>query len=292
MHPKVFIIILNHNGGEILRDCLRSVFQLDYPNFEVVMADNDSTDGSFEMARENFSRAHLIKNPKNDGFSAGNNLGIRFALEKTADFIFLLNPDTLIKKNALTELIAAAAENPQTGIFSPLILENKSEKVWFAGGRIEWSKMRTTHITNIVSAKPYATEYLSGCAMLIRKDVFKKIGLLDEAYFLYYEDADFSFRARRNGLSLLVVPTARVYHFEKSAGNIPFKTYWLVFSGLLFFHKNSTFLTRPWLKVYLLGRKIKNWRSLKQRRDSLAETVKKAYNDYAIWIKKNRKSHS
>jgi len=287
-HPKVFIIILNYNGGEILRDCLRSIFQLDYPNFEVVLVDNASVDGSLEMVMKSFSRAHIIRNSQNTGFSSGNNLGIRFALEKTADFIFLLNPDALIEKNALTRLINEAGKNPRAGMLSPLILENKSEKIWFAGGRIEWSRMRTLHIKNIVSENPYKTEYLSGCALLIRKEVFQKIGLLDEDYFLYYEDADFSLRAGKNGFSLLVVPDSRVYHFEKSENNIIFKTYWLVFSGLLFFHKNAAFLTRPWLKLYLLGRKVKNWQDLNQGKNPLAETVKKAYNDFGAYTKSHR----
>lgn len=290
--PKVFVIVLNYNGGEILRDCLRSVFQLDYPNFEVVLVDNASTDGSLKMVMESFSRAHIIRNTQNNGFSAGNNLGIRFALEKMADFVFLLNPDTLIEKNTLANLIEAANQNSQFGLLSPLIMENKSQKIWFAGGQIKWSKMKTTHLQDVISTTPYPTEYLSGCAMLIKKEVFKKIGLLDEDYFLYYEDADFCWRARKNNFSLLVVPDAKVYHFEKSEDNLVFKTYWLVLSGLLFFHKNATLLTRPWLKLYLLARKIKNFRDLKQHKNSLAETTKKAYTDYNLWIQNRRKSLS
>jgi GT2 family glycosyltransferase len=244
------------------------------------------------MAKDNFSRAHFILNSRNAGFSTGNNLGIRFALEKTADFILLLNPDALIEKNALAHLMDEAEKNPQAGLFSPLILKNKSEKVWFAGGQIEWLRMKATHIKNKASENPYATEYLSGCAMLIRKEVFKKIGLLDEDYFLYYEDTDFSWRARKNNFSLLVVPDARVYHFEHSENNPVFKTYWLVFSGLLFFRKNASFINRPWLKLYFLGRKMKNLWDLRRRKSLLAETVKKAYNDYTLWIQQNRKSRS
>lgn len=282
--PKVFIIILNFNGGEILRDCLRSVFQLDYPNFEVVLVDNVSTDGSFEMAKENFSRAHFIRSGQNNGFSAGNNLGIRFALEKTADFILLLNPDTLIEKNALAYLVNEAKKHPQAGLFSPVILENKSEKIWFAGGQIEWSKMKTIHLREKPKTdSPFPSEYLTGCALLIRKEVFREIGLLDEKYFLYYEDTDFSWRASRNNFSLLVVPKSKVYHFEKSEGNKDFKNYWLVFSGLIFFQKNATALNRSWIRLYLLGRKAKNWLDLKRNRTALVETTQKAYNDYAQW---------
>ena len=291
-HPKVFVIVLNYNGGELLRGCLRSVFQLDYPNFEVVLVDNASTDGSLEMAKESFSRAHIIRSDQNRGFSAGNNLGIRFALEKMTDFVFLLNPDALMEKNTLTHLIETAENNPQAGILSPVIFQDQSEKIWFAGGRIEWSKMRATHLQKITSENHYQSEYLSGCAMLVRKDVFKKIGLLDEDYFLYYEDTDFSFRASQSGFQLLVVPKTKVFHFEKSENNLAFKTYWLVFSGLLFFNKNATTFTKIWLKFYLLGRKMKNWRELRKGGHPLAETVKRAYNDYTQWKRNHPASHS
>jgi GT2 family glycosyltransferase len=287
--PKVFIIVLNFNARETLRDCLGSIFQLDYPNFELVLVDNFSTDGSFELAKNNYSRAHFIQSGQNVGFSAGVNLGIRFALEKMADYIFLLNPDATIEKNALSLLVEAAEKNPKAGLLSPLIFQNETEKIWFAGGKIDWPKMKTIHEQNIPSEKPYPSDFLSGCAMLIKKEVFKKTELFDEDYFLYWEDADFSFRAHRSGFELLVVPEAQVFHFEKSENNPQNKTYWLVFSGLIFFQKNAPFWLRLWLRPYILARKFKNWRDLGKKDHPLAETVKKAYNDYAVWKKKSPK---
>lgn len=291
-YPKVFIIVLNYNSGKTLQECLSSVYHLDYPNFEVVLADNASTDGSFETAKENFSRSHFIQSGKNIGFAAGNNLGIRFALEKMADFIFLLNPDAVVEKETLSVLISEAKKNPRAGILSPLIFRGQGEEVWFAGGKIEWNKMRAIHLKNISSEETYATEYLSGCAMLIRKEVFKKVELLDEDYFLYYEDTDFSWRTAKQGFSLLVVPGAKVFHFEESTKDPEAKTYWLVLSGLIFFQKNAPLMLKPWLKVYVLMRKIKNWNDLRKGKNPLAETVKRAYNDYALWKKNSPKYRS
>src|SRR4030042_2545873 len=106
--PKVFIIVLNYNGKDTIKTCLDSVYKSDYPDFEIVVVDNASGDGSFEMAKNYFSRAHFILNEKNIGFAAGNNIAIRFALEKFADYIFFLNNDAAIEKFTLQTPVATA----------------------------------------------------------------------------------------------------------------------------------------------------------------------------------------
>jgi GT2 family glycosyltransferase len=116
--------------------------------------------------------------------------------------------------------------------------------------------------------------------MLVRADVFKKIGLFDEDFFLYWEDADFSFRADKAGFVNMVVAASWVYHFEQSKKYHANKAYWLVVSGLIFFKKNTSFWLRPWIRLYLVGRKIKNWRDNKFRRTETAVMVKKAYADF------------
>jgi len=286
-YPKVFIVILNYNGKDCIKNCLASVFNSDYPNFEVVVVDNDSKDGSFELAKDLFQKAHYIKNPANLGFSAGNNIGIRFALEKMTDYIFLFNNDAIMERNSLSALMEESEKIPEVGIVSPLILQKDSGKIWFAGGTIDWIKMKTHHDKiepekNKLSLS-FKTEYVSGCAMLIKKDVFKKIGLFDEDYFLYYEDADFSYRAANNGFELFVVPKSKVRHSEKSGFDMKTKTYWLVISGMIFFQKNTSFFLRPWIFFYTLSRKIKNKIDVACNKGIYAQEVKKAYDDYAQW---------
>src|SRR4030042_6977819 len=109
--PKVFIIVLNYDGKDTIKACLDSVYKSDYPDFEIVVVDNASGDGSFEFAKNYFSGAHFIKNEKNIGFAAGNNIAIRFALEKFADYVFLLNNDAPIGKDTLSKIFNAAATN-------------------------------------------------------------------------------------------------------------------------------------------------------------------------------------
>jgi len=277
--PKIFVIVLNFNGKATLNDCLTSVFTSDYPNFEIVLVDNNSKDGSFEQAKLNFSRSHFIKNSENVGFSKGNNVGIRYALEKFADYIFLLNNDATIERNTLSLLMATANNNPAAGIISPTILSGDKKQVWFAGGKIQWSKMKTIHLTELATKLPFSSEYLSGCAMLIKKEVFKKIGLFNERFFLYYEDADFSLRTKKAGFDLLIDPSARIHHFEQSSSNAS-KNYWLVLSALIFFQTHASRQLKLWFFVHVLLRKIKNFYKIHILHDDTAREVRRAYVDF------------
>ncbi len=279
--PKVFIIILNYNGGKTVLRCLKSVFVSDYPNFELVMVDNNSSDGSFELAKNYFTKAHFIKNEENLGFAAGNNIGIRFALEKMADYIFLLNNDAVVFKNTLSELIKSAQRetSKKIGIFSPVIFKGNSKDIWFAGGKINWLKMRAEHIIKTTNYELRTVNYITGCAMLIKKNVFKKTGLLDENFFLYYEDADFCLRSKKNGFKSAVVTGAKANHQEKSEENKKNKTYWLVVSGIYFFRKNSPWFLRPYIYIYLWLRIMKNKIDLINGKNELAGDVARAYKD-------------
>ncbi|MFA6183901.1 MAG: glycosyltransferase family 2 protein [Parcubacteria group bacterium] len=274
-YPRVFVIILNYNGGDILKKCLESVYKLKYPNFQVVVVDNNSADNSFEEAQLSFGKFNFIKNSQNIGFAGGNNVAIKWALEKMADFVFLLNNDALVEKDTLDKLVFAAQKDRSIGILSPVIYKDKSKNIWFSGGKIDWFKMKAIHQNDI-----RYTQYITGCAMLVRKEVFKKIGLLDEKFFLYYEDVDFSFRARKNNFKLKIVSIAKVFHFEKSAESLN-KFYFLVISGIIFFRKNSNLLLRIYIEVYLLLRKIKNRLDiLKNKNNKVALIVRRAYREF------------
>ena len=272
--PKVNIIVLNYNGNNYLEKCLKSLFCLNYPNFEVVVVDNNSTDGSLETARKKFPRITYIKNEENLGFSAGNNVGIKYSLERMADFVLMLNNDTEVEVGLLSKLVSRMGKEPKLGVVSPIILFSNSDKIWFSGGKIDWLKMKTAHIDG-------GLDFISGCAMFVRAEVFRKIGLFDEDFFLYWEDADFSVRAKRAGFSLGIIRDCFVRHFEKSEKNKKNKTYWLVLSGLIFFKKNATHYLKIWLWVYFILRKIKNRYDLyKNKKDEIALIVQKAYQDF------------
>ena len=279
--PKVFIVVLNHNGGELLENCLKSLEKVTYQNFSVVVADNASKDGSLEMVRQNFPKAVIIENGKNIGFAAGNNIGIQYALARSADYVLLLNQDTEVEIDFLDKLIEAAERNPQVGILSPLIFWKKTEKIWFSGGKINWLTMKAVNKNSLCCDAPYETGFITGCSMLIRKEVFDEIGFLSEKYFLYWEDADFSYQAKKADFLNLVVPESRVYHFEKSGLASGKKLYWLVLSGLIFFKRNANFPMNVWIFFYTKLRIAKNILDrLVYSKDNNKLEVGKAYEDF------------
>lgn len=278
--PKVFIVVLNYNGKAVTCNCLKSVAAVDYANYQLVLVDNRSADGSLEQAKKDFPDFTYLQNNKNLGFSAGNNVGIKYALEKGADYVLLLNNDTLVEKNFLTELINAAEQEPRAGIISPLIHGPGKDRIWFSRGRIDWLRMKTLHQTKRISKQTYDSPFLSGCAMLIPSDVFENVGLLDEDYFLYWEDADFCVKVRKRGYRTIVASKSAICHLEASESINKNKLYWLVYSGLIFFKKNTPWFLRPWIWSYLKIRRLNNWIKRARGKDENALLVFKAYHDF------------
>lgn len=274
-HPKVFVIVLNYNGKRTISRCLTSIYHSDYPNFETIVVDNASRDGSIETIRQNFQTAHIIINQANLGFAAGNNVAIRFALEKFADYVLLLNNDAYLEPKTISALVLQAQKDKKVGMINPLILNSEGE-LWFEGGKIDWLKMRTFH-SKLESEK--SSNYLCGCALLISKEVFHKIGLFDEKFFLYYEDADLSLRAKKAGFSLMIDRSIKIIHDEQSESAGAQKIYWLVLSGIIFFKKHTPSILKPWMYFYLMLRRLKNARDLAGGKNEVASAVRRAYND-------------
>jgi GT2 family glycosyltransferase len=217
--PTVSIIILNYNGREDTLACLRSMEHLTYPNARIIVVDNGSTDGSAEAFRAQHPRFELIETGKNLGFTGGNNLGIRHALEQGADYVMLLNNDTVVAPDFLDVMVTAMEANPKAGVTGPTIYYYDSpETIWSAGGAIDWSHGTTCMVGLDEEDKaqfglsPRPVDFVTGCAILARRDVWEKVGLLDEKFFMYYEETEWCVRARRAGFDILHVPTAMVWH--------------------------------------------------------------------------------
>lgn len=290
---KIFVIILNYNGGKDLLKTIQSIVDSSYENLEIVLVDNNSADDSLSLARqgvmtpcsdeEKLSQIHFIENEKNLGFGAGNNVGIKFAFENEADYIFLLNNDALVQKNTISNLIEFIKNERNVGLVSPVIyFDLNYKKVWFCGGKINWWKMRAEHYdSGRVQAclNPIETEYVTGCAMLISREVFEKVGLFDENIFLYYEDTDLSLRVKNAGLRNLIVSNSKVFHAEKSEENQSEKIYWLVLSGIYFFKKHAKGFRGVYLSTYLFLRKFKNFLDVKFRSNDINLAVRRAYKD-------------
>lgn len=216
--PQVSIVVLNWNGRDDTLACLGSIAQSSYPAVKVIVADNGSEDDSVSRIRGAFPAVQLMENGANLGFAAGNNRGIEAALAQGAEFVLLLNNDALIAPGALEALLADAAQHPRAGVFSGrIVFGDGSNRIWYAGARWHADRQFFEHVgygkpDGDEYAQPGLTDYASGCAFFVRAEVFKAIGLLDERFFLTYEESDFCYRARGAGFECRYVPAARFEH--------------------------------------------------------------------------------
>jgi GT2 family glycosyltransferase len=217
--PRVAVLILNWNGRELTIDCLRSLMTVETPNVELILVDNGSTDGSVEAIRDRFGeRVTVIANKQNLGFAGGNNAGIRHALDTGADFVLLLNNDTVVDAALIDYMLQPFADDPRVGITGPKIYYyTPRDQIWFAGGRIFLARGTSCHVgIRQTDTGQYdrrtEIDYVTGCALMASRAVFESCGLLDPSYVAYYEDADFCMRARRAGFSIVYEPGGKVWH--------------------------------------------------------------------------------
>lgn len=265
MKPKVYIIILNYNGKTDTLECLESIFRISYLNYKVILADNGSTDETISAVHRKFgNKVKVIENEKNLGFAEGNNVGIREALKAGADFILILNNDTVVNPNFLDILIKNIQAHPEFSVFSPQIRKYpEKNKIWYAGGRIIWpvasvQMFNRGHLISQTKLKR-ATQvsFVTGTAMLIKASVFKRVGLLDKKFYLYWEETDWEVRAARAGYKFLYVPDAVIWHkVGKTSGGAknPKMQYYFFRNNLLFARKNLPIWLWPSFLLFYFGR--------------------------------------
>lgn len=276
--PKTLVVILNYQGAEVLFPCVASVLPGLGPGDQILVVDNGQEQELLERVRQRWPSVWIFMSPENQGFSAGMNHGLRRALEEGFEAVWLLNNDAVVAPQALHHLQVAAAEQTGPNLFSPLITEPHG-KIWFSGGKINYWRMRTEHDQALPrQITPFCTEFLTGCAIFIPRTTIEHIGCLDERYFLYYEDADYSQRVLRAGGRLWLVPQSRVMHREVSTLRAE-KIYWLVRSGVTFFLRSSPRAMLPWVKLFLSLRRFKNWVQLAWKPTVVARELQKAYTD-------------
>lgn len=265
--PRVSLIVLAWNGLKLTLEALKSIEGLEAKRVkaETIVVDNGSTDGTEQKLR-NHKLSNmpfkLIRNPQNLGFAQGNNVGIKDALKAGADYVLLLNNDVVLPKNLLSQLIGVAQKEKKAGIFSPKIYfasgfefhrerykpSERGKVIWFAGGKIDWDNVLSSHrgvdkVDKGEYEKVQETDFATGACMLVKRQVFEKIGLFDPAYFLYWEDADFCQRANRAGFKTLYAPPTHLWHKNAGSSRVgsPLHDYYLTRNRLLFGFKYARF---------------------------------------------------
>lgn len=230
MKKKICIIIVTWNGKNHVLTCLRSIYAAKHETeMHLIVVDNGSIDGSVSAIQSQYPHVEVVEAGENLGFTGGNNIGIRKALERGVDFVWLLNNDTQVDKNALS--LINAFDDIRVGIAGSKIYfasgyeyhkerygENDRGRVfWYAGGMIDWKNMYASHRgVDEVDKGQYdeteETQFVTGCSMMIRREVFEKIGLLDDKFFAYLEDLDFCLRAKAAHYRLMYIPKSVVWH--------------------------------------------------------------------------------
>lgn len=212
--PLVYIILLNYNGWRDTIECIESLNKIKYKNFEIIVVDNNSTDNSREKLLEyaKINNYIFLESESNNGFAAGNNLGVKFALKNNPEYILLLNNDTIVEPEFLTELIACAKKNNNVGIIGGKIYNYpEMNNLWYAGGYINKLTARGKHKIEDYD-KECETDFITGCMQLINIIALKDVGLMDEQYFLYYEDLDYCMKFKNKGYKLVYTPNSIIYH--------------------------------------------------------------------------------
>lgn len=222
--PKVYISILNWNGLEDTLECLESVFKMDYPHFEVIVVDNGSTDDSVEVIEKTYPQLTLIENKENLGFTGGNNIAMHYAMDHSADYVWLLNNDTIVEPDTLSKLVTEADKSPDIGLVSPVIYYyDEPEKIQFHGSYVDWKNFRFRTAKDLQSWHQInigQTISLWGTALLVKRAVIENIGYLNSKYFAYHEDGEYCIRATKSGYMNVVEPNVKVYHKDsRSTGN-------------------------------------------------------------------------
>ncbi len=252
---QVYAVVVNWNRPADTITCLESLASQQNVHLHVLVVDNGSTDGSAAQIQAAFPEVEMVRSPENLGYGPGANLGIRRALQAGAEYILLLNNDATIAQDALSQLLKYDQDG--VGILAPLIYyAAPPDRIWSAGG--------DTHPLTLEKSSPYrnktdpggwpetiARDFIPGTAILVPGRVFEEIGIFDEQFRMYYDDADFCERIRRAGLSILVIPQAKAWHqVSASSGgsDSPNERYWMARSSVSFFRKFAA----PWQWIAII----------------------------------------
>jgi GT2 family glycosyltransferase len=227
-HPLVYVIVLTYRMRDVARSCIQSLLRLTYTNYQLVIVDNGSDDGTEEMLLNEFPKLTVLQTGGNLGYTGGNNIGIKYAIKQEAKYVLIINPDTVVANpRFLDEMIEYTEAHPEIGIAGPRVFLRDAGRVQntvlFPPGlwrnSINWIRYRIAPGSLVLSGdEAVETKVLNGVCLLIKTSCLQQIGLFDENMFMYIEDADMDYRAYRHGWLVKYLPIDSVIHKQKQDG--------------------------------------------------------------------------
>jgi hypothetical protein len=222
--PLVIAIVLNWNNLPDTLECVESLRRSDYGNVRVWVVDNDSRQNPASVLGQDHPGVRVIRNSHNLGYGAGNNVGLRQAIREGAQYVVLVNNDVVMGHDTIRRLVAAMQANGKIAMATPRVFYyDRPEEVYWDGGTVDWETGHTPHDSRNLPADSHIvkSEWLDGCVLMVRVSAIPAIGMLDERYFLYFEDTEWSIRASRAGWINAVVFEAHAWHkVSRSTGGI------------------------------------------------------------------------
>jgi GT2 family glycosyltransferase len=284
--PGVAVVILNTNRRKDTLECLQSVSSNRYKPLSIIVIDNSSTDGSVEAIRTSFPEVQVFILEKNKGYAGNNNVGIDLAIKNAADWILVVNEDTIMSPDCIEALVTAVEGFPEIGVVGPLVYHNDEPDVIQSAGALMDKNWRPYHIGQNEKdshqySEPRFVDWISGCAIMFRRKLLEQIGGFDEHFFYYNEEVELCHRARKAGWKVLFVPQAKLWHkgVQRDYKPNPSVTYYSVRNQLNFLKKHSAPIKVRLVNVYGFLQMVtswtvkKKWQTMHLHRDAAVQAI-------------------
>ncbi len=284
--PLIFIVILNTNRRDDTLTCLESLTKSIYNNLKIIVLDNRSTDGSVDAIHSAFPDIQIINLIENLGYAGNNNVGIVEAIKQGADWVLVLNEDTILDPGCLAELVKVGEDDPKIGIVGPMVYHHDEPDIIQSAGGMLGRYWQSQHLGKNELDKgqfkfPRRVEWISGCAIMVRKAAIEQAGMLDASFFIYWEETEWCIRVARSGWRIIHIPQAKIWHkgVQRDYQPKPAFTYYGTRNHLLTLAKHKAPLGVQlfnWVQIFrtLVSWSIKpKWRNNREHRNAMWKGV-------------------
>lgn len=252
LHPRVTAIVLCFNGIDLTLECLASLLCQDYPMLDVIVVDNNSQDCTVETVSSKYPQVQVLAAHENLGYASGNNLGMQTAIDRGCDLFFLVNNDTRVSPDCVSNLVKAIENNPSAGAVGPMVYTFEGlRRISSAGGKFDWRYANAFNVgageIDIGQYPARPVDFINGCGLMVTHTAVDRAGMLDPKYFMYWEEIDWCMRIQQAGFKILFEPRAHMQHKATLQDNdqSPTTIYYITRNRLLFFSRYTKFPSKP-----------------------------------------------